>query len=52
MSSHWLVYLLSQMLFNKRMKHIDDVRRDNLAALAEAHGGVAGLSRKLERSES
>lgn len=34
------------------MKLIDDIRRDNLAALAKEFGGVAGLSRKLERSES
>lgn len=40
------------MLFNEHMKLIDDIRRENLAALADAYGGVAGLARKLDRSES
>lgn len=34
------------------MKHIDDVRRENMANLAENCGGVAGLARTLQRSES
>lgn len=34
------------------MKFIDDIRRENLKALAEALGGVAALARQLARSES
>lgn len=34
------------------MKFIDDIRRDNLKALAEELGGVASLARTLDRSES
>lgn len=34
------------------MKFIDDIRRENLQALAEEVGGVAALARTLERSES
>lgn len=33
------------------MKFIDDIRRENLATLAEEVGGVAALSRILERDE-
>lgn len=40
------------MLFNWEMKFIDDIRRDNMAALAEEKGGVAAISRLLGRSES
>lgn len=34
------------------MNFIDDIRRENLAALAEDVGGVAVLSRMLDREES
>lgn len=34
------------------MKLIDDIRRDNMAALRDEHGGTAGLAKQLERSES
>lgn len=34
------------------MKFIDDIRRENLATLAEEVGGVAVLSRTLDREES
>lgn len=34
------------------MKLIDDIRRENLEKLAAEFGGVAGLARKLDRSES
>lgn len=34
------------------MKFIDDIRRENLADLAEEKGGVAALARLLGRSES
>lgn len=34
------------------MKFIDDIRRENLKALAEESGGVAALARLLDRTES
>lgn len=34
------------------MNFIDDIRRENLAALAEEVGGAAVLSRRLDREES
>jgi len=34
------------------MKFIDDIRRENLATLAKEVGGVAALSRLLDREES
>jgi hypothetical protein len=40
------------MLFNHAMKFIDDLRRENMAILAKEKGGVAGLARLLDRSES
>lgn len=34
------------------MKHIDEIRRENMAALAKRLGGVAHLSKALDRSEA
>lgn len=34
------------------MKLIDDIRRDNMTALREEHGGTAALAKQLDRSES
>lgn len=34
------------------MKPIDEIRRDNMTQLLSEFGGISGLSRKLERSES
>lgn len=51
-SSHGLIYFISHWLSNDNMKLIDDIRRDNMAALRDEHGGTAGLAKQLERSES
>lgn len=52
MSSVALIPFVSPALSNGEMKFIDDIRRDNLKALAEELGGVASLARTLDRSES
>lgn len=34
------------------MKFVDDIRRENLTALAKKLGGIAALAKKLDRTES
>jgi len=34
------------------MKHIDEIRRENMGKLRDKFGGVSGLAKKLERSDA
>lgn len=47
-----LIPSFSQTLFNSGMKFVDEIRRENLAALAKRLGGNSDLAQKLDRTES
>lgn len=46
------MYFFSLMLFNDAMKPIDEIRRDNLAAIVAEIGGVTALAELLQKSVS